>query len=66
MDVSTTPIKRPDGTIAKIHATLYNVKYLHAITIMKRLQKAGFRVWARRNAWKCRIYGDMEVDLTWQ
>jgi len=66
IDVSTTPIKRPDGTIAKIHATLYNVKYLHAIAIIKKLQKAGFRVWTYGNAWKYRIYDDIEVDLIWQ
>jgi ribulose bisphosphate carboxylase small subunit len=64
IDVSTTPIKRPDGTTAKIHATLYNVKYLHAIAIIKRLQKAGFRVWTYGNAWKHHIYSDIEVDLT--
>ena len=62
--VSREAIRRPDGSTAKVHATLYDVRYLHGITIIKRLEKAGFRVWVFPRAWKYRPYADIEVDLT--
>ena len=64
ISVHREPIRRPDGSTTKIHATLYDVTFLHGITIIKRLKKAGFRVWMFPNAWKYRPYADIEVDLT--
>jgi len=64
VDVHRQPIKRPDGSTVTLHATLYDVGFLNAITIVKRLQKAGLRVWITENRWKYSPYGDIEVDLT--
>jgi hypothetical protein len=60
---SKNTIKRPDGSQPKLHATLYDVSYLNAITIVPRLRRAGWKVWIAKGAWKFRAYADIEIDL---
>jgi hypothetical protein len=62
--VHTNPAQTPDGRETRFHATLHDVRYLHAITIVKRLKNAGLQVWAEGRPWKCRPYATLKVDLT--
>jgi len=62
--VHTNPVQTPDGWESRFHATLCDVRYLHAITIVKRLKNAGLQVWAEGRPWKCRPYATLKVDLT--
>ena len=62
--VHTNPVQTPDGGETSFHATLCDVRYLHAITIVKRLKNAGLQVWAEGRPWKHRPYATLKVDLT--
>jgi hypothetical protein len=57
-------VQTPDGGETRFHATLCDVRYLHAITIVKRLKNAGLQVWAEGRSWKHRPYATLKVDLT--
>jgi hypothetical protein len=65
IEISTNPIRNPSNNAeTKVHATLYDVKFLHGITIIKRLRKAGLTVWAYGHPWKYSPRADLFVDLT--
>jgi len=60
------PEERPDGSIATLWVRLYDVRFLDAIQIVKRLREAGLRVWIPAYAWKHRPYADLKVDFKWK
>jgi len=62
--VHTNHVQTPGGGETAFHATLHDVRYLHAITIMKRLKNAGLQVWAEGRPWKHRPYATLKVDIT--
>ena len=65
IEVYTRPEERPDGSKATIWVRLYDVRFLDAIPIVKRLKEAGLKVWIPHYAWKYRPYADLKADLKW-
>jgi hypothetical protein len=58
------PVKRPDGSMATVYATLYDVPFLYGNIVVRRLEQAGLKVWLPPKAWKHRGQADLSVDLT--
>ena len=63
IDIRKGEVERPDGSVSVERAILYDVGFLDAQVIVRRLNGAGFTCWVHKNAWKYRPYANVEVDL---